>query len=503
MKVGRYIVAGLRRHIDSLDLKTFLWVLGILGAFSGKISRILSLHRYLTTSVEINRTDDSYKHLSKWMEEHVDKLYDGRLRVSSSATWDLDYCRPDKTTKFKFQPQTMSRLFWHRGHVFYLYRKDMDGETSQESSSLTVVVLWPSRQPITNLLEEAEREYASSIKRFVPIYSPRPKEERKWSHIPPWIEEPPSPARSLDTVIMETELRENLLQTLDQFFASDTAKWYFEKGIPYRTGLLLWGPPGTGKTSLAGAIAAHYDLCIYRVSLQDDSLFENDLMKLSKRVGSRSILLLEDIDVAGIGNRISLSGLLNIIDGFGASQGRVTIMTTNHRDQLAPELIRKGRVDLEIYMGLASSSQIREMFFWIFAPSSKRDASSELVRLANTFATIIPTNTFAPVDIQTYLVQYKTCPENAVKDAEEWVKQNKPQKTSNSQTLGNEGHQCLPFIDAGTSSRGINSHNTNTCLTGLLSTAMQGHIACDGALSRENLCSQSGYHICCQRWQDS
>ncbi|KAL1979082.1 hypothetical protein VTN96DRAFT_7082 [Rasamsonia emersonii] len=456
MKVGRYTVAGLHRHIASLDLKTLLWALGILGAFSGKISWILSLRRYLMTSVEIDGTDDSYKHLSKWMEKNVDSLHDGRLQGSSSATWDFDYGRPDKNTKFKFQPHTKSRLFWHRGHVFYLYRKDMDGETSQESSSLTVVVLWPSRQPIINLLEEAEREYASSIKSFVPIYSPRPKEERKWSHLPPWVEVNLVPARRLNTVVMKIDDREKFLKSLEEFFAPDSLKWYTERCIPYRMGFLFSGPPGTGKTSLVAATATHFNLCIYRVSLKDESLSENDFMRLSAKTRPGSILLLEDIDAAGIsreesgqregdnpreGSRISLSCLLNVIDGIGAPEARIVIMTTNHPERLDPALTRKGRVDVKIEMGLASSSQIQDMFLMNFAPSSEKDSDQQLAELAEKFSRIIPPESYPPADIQGYLMQYKTCPENAVRDAEEWVKQNKPQGTSNSQTLGNGEHQ--------------------------------------------------------------
>lgn len=154
-------------------------------------------------------------------------------------------------------------------------------------------------------------------------------------------------------------------------------------------GFLFSGPPGTRKTSLVRATAMHFNLCIYRVSLKDESLSENNLMRLLENTCLGSILLLEDINATGIsreelgqregdnlreGSRISLLCLLNVIDGIGAPEARIVIMTTNHPERLDPALTQKGHVNMKIEIGLVSSSQIQDMFLMIFALSSKKDS---------------------------------------------------------------------------------------------------------------------------------
>ena len=79
-----------------------------------------------------------------------------------------------------------------------------------------------------------------------------------------------------------------------------TARWYANRGIPYRRGYLFHGPPGTGKTSLAFALAGFFGLHIYAVSLLDSTLTEEELGTLFKDLPPRCIVLLEDIDVAGL-----------------------------------------------------------------------------------------------------------------------------------------------------------------------------------------------------------
>ena len=59
---------------------------------------------------------------------------------------------------------------------------------------------------------------------------------------------------------------------------------------------------------------------------------------------------------------LTLSGLLNIVDGVGAGEGRIMVATTNYYDRLDEALIRPGRIDLEVKFDLASKYQAREQF---------------------------------------------------------------------------------------------------------------------------------------------
>lgn len=61
-------------------------------------------------------------------------------------------------------------------------------------------------------------------------------------------------------------------------------------------------------------------------------------------------------------NRVTLSGLLNALDGVASSEGRIVFMTTNYLDRLDAALIRPGRVDLKEYIGYCTRFQLEQMY---------------------------------------------------------------------------------------------------------------------------------------------
>lgn len=132
----------------------------------------------------------------------------------------------------------------------------------------------------------------------------------------------------------------------------------------------MFGPPGTGKSSLIAAMANYLNFDIYDLELT--VLRRNsDLKKLLVATTNKSILVVEDIDCTidlqhNLANRsafahsngyqqeskVTLSGLLNFIDGLWSSCGdeRIIIFTTNHIEKLDPALLRPGRMDVHIHM---------------------------------------------------------------------------------------------------------------------------------------------------------
>jgi chaperone BCS1 len=126
--------------------------------------------------------------------------------------------------------------------------------------------------------------------------------------------------------------------------------------LPWHRGYMFHGPPGTGKTSMVKALANEFKLDLWYVSL-GDLKEEASLINLLSEVSPRSILLLEDVDTIQLTHdrdeepkaksptNISLSSLLNALDGVATPHGLVTVMTTNHFDRLDPALTRAGRMD--------------------------------------------------------------------------------------------------------------------------------------------------------------
>ncbi|KAL9189598.1 hypothetical protein ACHAXT_009273 [Thalassiosira profunda] len=189
------------------------------------------------------------------------------------------------------------------------------------------------------------------------------------------------PSRPLSSVIIDASTKEDVRADAIRFLESEL--WYISKGIPYRRGFLLHGPPGCGKTSLVTALAGDLRLPIIVIQLNSKSMDDSALMSALSEAPRDSIVLIEDTDCAlprGAGNNetqaammmrgrmpVTLSGLLNAIDGVGAQEGRLLFMTTNHPDRLDEALIRPGRVDVQFHLDKATRPAAGELFDQFFA----------------------------------------------------------------------------------------------------------------------------------------
>lgn len=183
--------------------------------------------------------------------------------------------------------------------------------------------------------------------------------------------------RSMNSVCLPEGMAEDLLREIKDFLAAQQR--YADLGIPWRLGYLLEGPPGTGKSTLARALAGEFTLPVYAPILRDKGLSDAMLARLLGNVPSRSIVLLEDIDCVTPARQgeqsdsLTLSGLLNCVDGPMAMEGRILLMTTNAPETLDPALLRPGRVDRRIHLGPATAGQA-ESIYLRFHPDAEASA---------------------------------------------------------------------------------------------------------------------------------
>lgn len=166
-----------------------------------------------------------------------------------------------------------------------------------------------------------------------------------------WSKRGDLPPRILDSVILKEGQLERLIDDLGTFLEEEEE--YNRLAQPWHRGYLIYGSPGTGKTSAARALANHFNLPVYYLPLGDIEK-DTDLMSLVGSIEPRSMLLLEDADIYHAAtNReeekgsTSLAAMLNALDGVYTPHGLITVMTTNNRDKLDSALIRAGRIDID------------------------------------------------------------------------------------------------------------------------------------------------------------
>jgi chaperone BCS1 len=124
-------------------------------------------------------------------------------------------------------------------------------------------------------------------------------------------------------------------------------------------------------------------------------------------------------------NTVTLSGLLNAIDGNASQEGRLLIMTSNNPDALDKALVRPGRVDRKVYFGNMTKSAGKSIFKRLIGRSAiAHDAAftmDQIEQYADEFSEKVPANTLTPADVQNYLQGCRGDPVKALSDIDAWI----------------------------------------------------------------------------------
>ena len=172
---------------------------------------------------------------------------------------------------------------------------------------------------------------------------------------------------TFDQVAGADEEKEELQEIVE--FLREPDK-YLQLGAHIPKGVLLVGPPGTGKTLLAKSVAGEADVAFLSISGSDfvemyvgvGASRVRDLFDQAKKQ-SPAIVFIDEIDAVGRQRGSGLGGghdereqtlnqLLVEMDGFTANSGVVVLAATNRVDILDPALLRPGRFDRQVYVGL-------------------------------------------------------------------------------------------------------------------------------------------------------
>lgn len=183
-----------------------------------------------------------------------------------------------------------------------------------------------------------------------------------------WEKEQAIPKRSIHSIYLPDEQMKLLVNTINGWFSAK--KQYRRHGIPWNLKILLYGPAGSGKDSIARMIASHWHRNIYMctggkngrfipnaitstVGVVVDPLFIiSDIDKYPALINEQSI----DIEKDGakeevVANKQTFNNMINALDGVLSGEGRIVVMTTNHIEKFSDTFLRPGRIDLKMEIG--------------------------------------------------------------------------------------------------------------------------------------------------------
>jgi hypothetical protein len=236
--------------------------------------------------------------------------------------------------------------------------------------------------------------------------------------------------RPKESIVLDGTLSDQLIADARQFL--DSNQWYADRGIPYRRGYLLHGPPGCGKTSFTQVLAGALKLDMCMLSLSNNLLDDQKLAQNFREAPENAIILLEDVDAVfvdrdvqkkgkgGGGTGVSFSGLLNAIDGVASQEGRLFFMTTNYPEKLDSALVRPGRCDVKLELKCASRNQMQRLFLRFFPNAGDLEAKR--------FASSLPEFELSMAQLQGHLLEYRDSSKEAVDQVPNLLRASKPQQ---------------------------------------------------------------------------
>jgi mitochondrial chaperone BCS1 len=260
-----------------------------------------------------------------------------------------------------------THYFFYKRRLCKMTRKMIEKQGQNNTMfTITVTLFSRRRQLVEELVDEFCYKYDMEKQRLY-----RFGESGSY-----WVAHNPIRKRALKTVVVSPKLKRGIIKDIEEFRAN--RQWYYDRGFSYKKTFVLHGDPGGGKTSLIKAIAAHFGMHVGVINLAD--MTDSRLAQAFMTVPPNTIVLIEDFDSADAvkarhaltqslklkkqkadgeenvdaddskprwvePDGLTLSGVLNALDGVVELDNVMIFMTTNVLQDIDPAVIRKGRVD--------------------------------------------------------------------------------------------------------------------------------------------------------------
>lgn len=312
----------------------------------------------MTTTLTINSQDNVYYETLRWLSRNKLHSFVRHLNLNNSK-WGRD-------DKGSLTIGYGNMYFMFKGRLFKFNRSEITANNTEYTKERVNITLFGRSH--------------NTFKQLINAVQASSKDQSKYTRIYTWRSDcweltTSKFKRDLSTVVLDKTVKNAVVDHLDRFLSDQEQKWYVSNGVPYKTGILLSGPPGTGKTSLVKAICAKYEKDLYMLSL--NGMTDRVLQSALTSVEEGSIVVIEDIDGFGLNLKrrssskvdeeksssfLTMSGILNSIDGVMSAEKIILIATTNHPKKLDKALLREGRFDLKVNVGFMTADSFREYF---------------------------------------------------------------------------------------------------------------------------------------------
>lgn len=308
-------------------------------------------------TVSIYQHDELFDVVEDWFFAHYKNRYNDVEAVLNYKEQPVIIGGPNKELKFKQEENFFIAKVSGKRILISKSKEKLDKAVSLRDIYYRKYIIrgFMAKKEINDLLTQIVKEYNDKSKSgIIKVFTNNSYGD--------WVCVNDISVKSFDLVVLEPLLKKSIVSDIDEFI--DSQDWYKKRSIRHKRGYLFHGSPGNGKTTLAMAIAEHLNRDIYVMNLnalQDDGC----LIRAFSNIGKNIVLLVEDIDRAfskreNKDSKISFSSLLNSFDGATCRDGIITVVTTNHLEQLDPALTREGRMDVKHEIKNPSDQQVKE-----------------------------------------------------------------------------------------------------------------------------------------------
>lgn len=293
--------------------------------------------------------------------------------------WDDEVEVSDKKT-YVIGAGYGTHFFFYKKRLFWFSKGTLQSSGSEkEKQNIIIKTLGRNQTPLLNLVED---------------FAVKPKESDLsiYAYKDEWDIISRVNKRPLSSVILRQDIKDDLVNNLNYFY--NNRDWYIKRGLSYKQTYILHGLPGTGKSSTIKALASHFKkhICVIDITTMSNGAFE----KAMASVPRNSMVLIEDFDscralhsrdeetdntngMAELMEVLSLSKVLNVLDGVVSLNDTVVFLTTNHLEKIDAAMTRKGRVDYIYEIPHLEDAEVKEYIHLMYPEAAIPDITFDTV----------------------------------------------------------------------------------------------------------------------------